>query len=56
MRQKISLRKMPAGHWLPFNVGTDEIHECILQSKPLHKKPKAQVPLTNLENQVAQSE
>jgi predicted DNA-binding transcriptional regulator YafY len=30
----ISIRQMPAGQWVAFDVGTDEVHECFRRGEP----------------------
>ena len=32
--QRISLRKMPAGHWVAFDVSTEEAHMCGIKNEP----------------------
>jgi len=32
--ERISMRQMPAGQWLAFDVSTEEVHECGIKNEP----------------------
>ena len=32
--QRISLRQMPAGQWVAFDVSTEEPHICVIENEP----------------------
>lgn len=38
--QRISLRLMPAGHWVAFDFGTDNVHGCVQGAVPGGRFPK----------------
>lgn len=38
--QRISLREMPAGHWVAFDFATDNVHGCVRGAVPVGRFPK----------------